>query len=301
MCLFGFCDVDDSVEDIIGEESFVKSVLCEMSSLASLSYKQELTIYGYLRKYGKEYEILIPVDLNLVILSFYQQTYIVLGIGDDTYNQLDLKETNEYKWYKLEEFSRVCQNPNHISVANENYFIHNQTELYAIGNNHDGSLGIDKSELIEVECFTKVIFQDPEIQTNNSYTIDIISKGINSDHSFIVFKNKTDDTQLFYAFGNNHTDQQGYASKDAKKHCNYAPVRISALNQLFHNMKIKQITTGSGHSLFLKNMVVFIAVEIMQLVNVQSPKKKRRLLNPFKFRYYLILLKYLLVMNITCA
>ena len=123
-----------------------------MSSGTTPSLKLELTVYGYLREKGKQYKLMIPSDLNSIIIMFYQKVYTLFGIGNDTYNQFQLKQQIEAKsdstydpdepkekCYHLIEFSKLCQHPDFISVPNENFFIQNNNELYAIGNNRFGT------------------------------------------------------------------------------------------------------------------------------------------------------------------
>ena len=54
---------------------------------------------------------------------------------------------------------------------------------------------------------------------------------------------------LFYGFGSNDSQQQGYKSTAG---CfAIAPVFVPSLSTLFENIQITQITTGYAHSLFL--------------------------------------------------
>ena len=236
-----------------------------MSSFGILSIKLELTVAGYIREHGEEYRMAIPYDLNSMILMFYQRSYKLFAIGCDTNNQFELKQQYEAshhdieydpcavkeKWYHLVKFSKLCEHPDLIAVARDNYFIRNtKNEIYAIGDNTHGSLGINEVEQ-SITTFTKLEIPKIDAQLNKLYTIDIMSHGMNSAHSFIVVRNIETNKQLFYAFGNNTHQQQGYESKNARNKTTLFPLKVPALNQLFDNIEIVQITTGSNHSLFL--------------------------------------------------
>ena len=79
-----------------------------------------------------------------------------------------------------------------------------------------------------------------------------MSKGMNSRHMFVVFKNKSTHKQIFYAFGHNNKSQQGYSPIDEFSGIteSHAPVKVSVLNELFQNIEITQITIGCQHYYF---------------------------------------------------
>ena len=102
-----------------------------MFSLLSVSARLDLTVAGYIREYGKKFEMVIPYDLNSIILMFYQRSYKIFGIGRDRYNQFELKQQyqssndneQEYdpwipktKWHHLIRFSKLCEHPDFISA-----------------------------------------------------------------------------------------------------------------------------------------------------------------------------------------
>ena len=63
-----------------------------MSSLLNIPLRIELTIYGYIREHSKQYNMMIPSDLNPIISTFYQRTYKLFGIGSDAAYQFGLKQ-----------------------------------------------------------------------------------------------------------------------------------------------------------------------------------------------------------------
>ena len=104
------------------------------SLLANHSLKLELTVYGYLREYCNQQNIIIPTDLNSIILAFYQKSYKLIGIGHDSSGEFGSKKpvningNKSNKWVYLTEFTEQFQHPQFISTTNENFFICNNNE-----------------------------------------------------------------------------------------------------------------------------------------------------------------------------
>ena len=122
-----------------------------------------------------------------------------------------------------------------------NIFIQNSNnEIYAIGNNSHGMLGVDDAFNAPIETLTKL-----HLNVVDGLEIDIMSTGQFTNHSFVALKDN-ENKQIFYSFGLNEYAQQGHQFPDEY----YTPTRIS-LNGLFNNTQITQISTGNKHSLFL--------------------------------------------------
>ena len=150
-----------------------------------ISLKLDLIVDGYVRKHGKEHQINIPQDLNMIILAFHQRSYKAYAIGRDSYHQWEYAPQYEaenkepYEVYKrkkkfvhLKEFSKRIESPEFISVSYNNVFIRNTNdEIYAIGRNAYGALGINQSEIQEMDTFTKV--QSPAL---NNFQIHLMSQ-----------------------------------------------------------------------------------------------------------------------------
>ena len=231
-----------------------------------MSSKAEFAVAGYIRENGKEYKLTIPQDLWAIFLLFYQRTYRIYGIGTDGYNEMGLHrlKSNNYdgwntkeKWVYLSEMSKLCQHPSFITVGEFNTFLQNaRNEIYGIGCNIDGSLGVNQPNKSTVSDFTRLHFTMDEL---HPVAVDVISQSIIGSHKFVVFNNIKTNKQIFYGFGANRTGEIGFLPK---KHVNfetdtdefsYAPIQISTLNKLFSSTKITDITTGIRHSLFLSS------------------------------------------------
>ena len=219
----------------------------------SSEVKSELIVTGYIRAHGKNHKILIPMELFAIILMFYPKKYLCYGIGYDDCYQFALKQEledqdKEYdpyelkaKWMYLTEISKLLAHSSFIQCNNGNVFIRNtKNEIYACGCNYHGSLGIDNTENHTIEALTKL-----ELKVEDGSEIDIISSGQYTNLSFVVLKNN-ENKQIFYSFGENGDQQQGHQSGDYL----YTPTKLS-LNELFKDIRIKQISTGYRHSLFL--------------------------------------------------
>eukprot|EP01084_Bolivina_argentea_P202505 345990_1 len=215
-----------------------------------ISNSKLLLVAGYIHDYEKQFLIVIPSELYTMFYMFCPPNYKLFGIGMCEFG-LSSKCNNIRKWRYLQTMTSLCYGPNFISCANSNIFLRNMnSEIYAIGNNLYGSLGINSSEP-NISIFTKVKFKHNPIHDNN--TLQLMSKGNFSNHTFCVFQNIYTNIQTFYAFGKNSSKQQGYNSSQ-----NNFPRKVHSLNILFENIQIIQITTGYSHSLFLtKNGKVY--------------------------------------------
>ena len=213
---------------------------------SSTEVESELIVTGYIHMHSKNQKVLILMELFAIILIFYPKRYFCYGIGKDQYNQFALtKESEEYqayeKWMYLREISKLLEHPSFIQCYNDNVFIRNSNnEIYAIGNNENGELGIDDAQNDEIETLTKL-----KLKIEDGLEIDIMSTGQFTNHSFVVLKDNAH-KQIFYSFGKNYHEQQGHGSA----YNLYRPTQIS-LNGLFKDIQIKQISTGRKHSLFL--------------------------------------------------
>eukprot|EP01084_Bolivina_argentea_P246940 413184_1 len=125
-------------------------------SLKSKVTRSELLVSAYIHEIEKRHDMTIPPELHLLILMFHPKKYELYGIGKARFHQFGLKQEceenktiyDEYctqkRWYCLSKISSLCCDPRYISCANGNFFILNsQNELYAIGNNSLGSLGVN--------------------------------------------------------------------------------------------------------------------------------------------------------------
>ena len=68
-----------------------------------------------------------------------------------------------------------------------------------------------------------------------------MSQGFCSQHNFVVFEHAKTGKQVFYAFGDNLYQQQGYKSKDVRNQYNLAPLKIPALNKFFETYKLYKL------------------------------------------------------------
>ena len=78
----------------------------------------------------------------------------------------------------------------------------------------------------------KLDFQNVDFDNNHTLNIDIMSEGQFTNHTFVVFRNMTSDQQIFYAFGRNRDQQQGYKS-EARQDRVACPTVVNSLNILF--------------------------------------------------------------------
>ena len=219
----------------------------------TLLSKLDLTITGYVREHGELYKTMIPKDIHSIILAFYQRTYRLLGIGYHDFDQWRVDqqsatENNEEddtqyptdQWYHLIELSKLCEHPNFISSVKGHVFIRNiNNEIYGIGNNEFGSLGINVDDNAEINTLTRLAIPE-SLQTDNM-VIETMDEGFNSYHSFILYRNTQTNKQSIYGFGYNGEQQLGYESAIQSKP---APIEIPALNQLFENKRIMKIAAG---------------------------------------------------------
>ena len=165
-----------------------------------MASKTELIVVGYIRENGKQYELIIPEDLFQVFCLFYQCTYKLYGIGEDKSDEMGLKQSDKDEtdgWQYLSEMSKLLQHPDYITFGAYNVFIRNfNNEIYGVGANDSGGLGVNKHER-KVSDFTSIHIEQAAANLN----VDIISKGIFAYHRFIVLQNKETHKQLFYGFG----------------------------------------------------------------------------------------------------
>eukprot|EP01084_Bolivina_argentea_P003672 6908_1 len=168
--------------------------------------------------------ILIPDVIIQLIISYYPcgSTYKIYQVQN---KRIKL----------LTELSKLCsKHPSNIYYGFQKHFIQTQTnELYAIGLNCYGSLGINSNENFVHQC-SKLKF-NPDI--------DIISNGIATNHTFIVTQNGT-----IYGFGSNTDGELGIETVNRSHRI---PVIAKMLNTFFYNIKIIKIQCGRDYSLFL--------------------------------------------------
>ena len=218
----------------------------------------KLLIIGYIHQNITKQ---IPSDVIITILSFYPKNYKLYAIGYEADKRFGIAlQSGNNQWQYLYEMSSLCHDSNLISSGSRNFFIINfeRDELYGIGNNDFGALGINRQSwgAEYIYEFTKLQFDDIDL---DKYSLDFVSQGCSDGwFSFIVFRNRyNSDEQIIYSFGKNGpTQQQGFESQSIK-HSKYnsrdiyAPLRNNTLNQLFSGIKIVQITCGYRHALFL--------------------------------------------------
>ena len=110
-------------------------------------------------------------------------------------------------------------------------------ELYGIGSNRYGSIGLGRSTE-KVHELTKVHFKD-QSDMQNKYKLDLVNIGRSSRFGFALFTN-TDDSadQIIYSFGDNAYGQQGFESND-----NFEPVQSLPLMHLLKNSQSNNFNT----------------------------------------------------------
>ena len=150
-----------------------------------MSLQKEVLVIGYVREHAKLFDLVIPHDLFIIFLLFYQRTYRLYGIGPDGDNELGLTELRKNKdydpwdtkknWEYLSAISKLCQHYEMITFGSYNTFIQNDDNIYAIGRNDDGSLGVNKPDQPSIQQFTQILFDDENVKSS---VIDLISEGI---------------------------------------------------------------------------------------------------------------------------
>ena len=219
------------------------------------TWRIKTLVFGFVRRHEKALRAQVPTELTTLIARFHPRRYRVVGIGYQQYNQFGLKpefaaQHRHYdkivtlqRWSYLASLSALCEHPSFVSCADRNFFIRTfDDEIYAIGNNHHGALGVDSAN-DEIERFSRVA-----LELDSGEQLDVVSRGF-CNHSVVAVRCACDGAQRFFGFGNNEDQQQGAASPSGQ--FRRRPTRLSSLERLLRGVQIVAMATGEEHSLLL--------------------------------------------------
>lgn len=224
-----------------------------------------MLINGYIHHIEKMYTLSMNIakGINNLIVIFFPNC-IFYGIGNNSpHDQFALeaqyeKNNEKYvstighqKWHYLSAMSSLCCHPQFLNCGDKNYFVRTlKNEIYAMGNNASGNCGVGTNE--DVKQFTKLIFESKTTDLKD-YTISIVSKGCYTKHQFVIFQNnKKANDQMIFSFGENELQQQGFKCDESYESSNISsPIINISFKGLFINTKIREISTGRHHSMFL--------------------------------------------------
>ena len=208
--------------------------------------QKQILITGFIRDFQKEFEFILPTDVNYLVLMFYGLKYDVFGIGRNHYGEMALKHHHKItkKWANLTDFATKIHSLQDLYCGHGRFLIKNEYhKVYGCGKNDRSELGlsINKDRL----CKFKQLKQLESISYDhiNNY-ITLISRGKMSKHSFIKTINDE-----YYGIGCNHYGQFGNGDKTYDKI--KTPLQLYELEDIFNDINIVQIQCGMLHSLFL--------------------------------------------------
>eukprot|EP01084_Bolivina_argentea_P012407 23254_1 len=216
-----------------------------------MTTKRNLLVNGYVRATQKLPNLLIiPTDINYLILAFYGSKYHVFGIGRNQYGEFALKHHHKItkKWHKLSDFSKRIQSLNDLYCGHARFLIKTEYhQIYCCGKNDRSELGlsINKHRIMKFKQLKQLeTSTGPSTYNHQTDYISLISNGKMSKHSFL----KTQSGK-FYGIGCNHYAQFGNDDKTYEKIM--SPLQLCELEDIFNGLNIIQIECGMLHSLFL--------------------------------------------------